>query len=230
MRKLKSFTLTALLCLAPLAAQASKTCIFIGDSILSAVPQGKARHLATHLITAESDVVVKNLASPGASLGSADFTGFNSGRTEQAIDLIRGAWNAYDCVTVQAGTNDFSRNIPWQSSVEGLRRVLSKVRADGKKAIVMPMVWRADADVPNAGGLTLGAYSYLMALVCAGEYPDICHFGKIQNTPLSTGEGALTDYDTTETTQGKQLHLNAVGQRKWADWWKLEAAAAGLLQ
>lgn len=224
---MKRIIAIALLAMASFTVSASQTWIVIGDSILSSVSQGTAKQLATHLVSAEKDIVFKSLASPGSSIGHTDHTGFNSVRTDYAIDLIRGAWNAYNGVLIQAGTNDFSRNVPTAQTIEGLRRILAKVRADGKKALVLPMTWRADQDVPNAVGATLVTYKYVMALVCVNEFGDVCWYGGWDKSPLTTNAGAATDYDVNETAQGKQLHLNASGHRKLADWIKLEAAAAG---
>ena len=203
-------------------ASASQTWVVVHDSIGSGVAQGTAKQLAYHLLSAETDTVIKNLSSPGSSLGHKDRTGYNSAMTTNAIDLIRGAWNAYDGVVIAAGTNDYTRWVQPADTVAGLRRILNKVRADGKKALVIPILWRANEDVPNGAGFTVTSYRYFIALTCINEYPDVCHHAELAGSTLMTNAGAATDYDATETAQGKQLHLNASGHRKLADWIKVE--------
>lgn len=203
-------------------AKASQTWIVVHDSIGSGVSQGTSSQLAYHLVAEERDIVFKNISSPGSSLGHTDRTGYNSARTNNAIDLIRGAWNFYDGVIIAAGTNDYTRWVQPDDTVAGLRRILNKVRADGKKALVIPILWRANEDVPNGAGFTVTSYRYVIALTCINEYPDVCYHAGLNNSPLMTSAGAATDYDATETAQGKQLHLNASGHRKLADYIKLE--------
>lgn len=208
-------------------ASATQTVVWFGDSNTSGVSQGTAKQLSLHLVSAEQDVVIKNLSSPGTSLGHTDRTGYNSTRTVNAIDLARGAWNAYDVAVITAGTNDYTRWVPLADTKGGLRRILDKVRADGKRALLIPILWRGEEVGPNGGtpngiGLTVMNYRWEIALTCIVEYPDVCHHANVNGSPLLTSAGANTDYDATETAQGKQLHLNASGHRKLADYIKLE--------
>lgn len=203
-------------------AKASQTWVVIHDSIGSSVAQGTASQLAYHLVSAERDIVFKSIASPSSALGATDRSGYNNTSTTGAIDLIRGAWNYYDGVIIAAGTNDYIRDIQPSSTVAALRRILGKVRADGKKALIMPILWRANENTPNGIGYTVTSYRYVIALTCVNEYPDVCYHAGLNNSPLMTSAGAATDYDATETAQGKQLHLNASGHRKLADYIKLE--------
>lgn len=220
----KKAVLGLVLAILSVQAMAGTTCAVIGDSIMSMVPQGTAAQHALHLVAAERDVVFKNVSSPGASLGSADKTGFNSSRTTSAMDLIGGTWGWYNCVIVQAGTNDYGRNLPWEDAVISLRRILDRVREDGKHAMVLDPIYRDGENTPNDLGNTLNTYRYMMSVVCQQEYGDICHFAPRASTVM----GAFNNnYDSTEVAQNKRLHPNAAGHRKLADWIKAEAAAAG---
>lgn len=222
MKRLIALLAVALVLSACAPAKASQTAIVIHDSIGSVVAQGSAKELAYHLVSAERDIVFKNLSSPGSSLGHTDRTGYNNANTINAIDIIRGAWNYYDFLIIAAGTNDYMRWVQPADTVASMRRILNKVRADGKKALVMPILWRANENTPNGIGYTVTSYRYVIALTCINEYPDVCYHAGLNNSPLMTNAGAATDYDATETAQGKQLHLNASGQRKLADYIKLE--------
>jgi lysophospholipase L1-like esterase len=126
---------------------------------------------------------------------------------------------------VQAGTNDFGRAVPWEDTVASLRRILSYANATGKKVLVLEPIWRANENTPNSLGHTLNTYRFMIASVCKDEYPKICHFAPRGKTIMGTKSGAAY-FDSTEISQGKQLHPNAMGHRKLADWIKSEAAAA----
>lgn len=201
------------------AANAAQPVIVIADSIGSNIAQGQASQHFLSLVQNERDVLFRVIGSPGSSLGNTDKTGFNSQRTVDAIDLVGGYWGWYTRVIIQAGTNDFGRNVPWEDTVTSLRRILDKVRADGKKASVLDPIYRDGENVPNALGNTLNTYRYFMAIVCQQEYGDICQF-----VPRSTGGmGTLNNnYDSNEVAQGKRLHPNVTGNRKMADWLKAE--------
>lgn len=203
---------------------AGQTWIVIGDSIMSDVPQGTSAQHSLHLVAAEKNVMFKSLASPGSSLGHTDKTGFNSDRATAAIDLISGSWGWYNGVLIQAGTNDFGRNVPWEDTVTSMRRILERVRIDGKKALVLDPIYRDGEDTPNALGNVLNTYRYFMWHVCTQEYADVCRFANRTNSVMGT---LNNNYDSAEVVQTKRLHPNAIGHRKLADWIKLEAAAAG---
>lgn len=207
------------------AASASQPVILIADSIGSNIAEGQASQHFTSLVQNERDVLFRVIGSPGSSLGSTDKTGFNSQRTIDAIDLIRGTYGWYSKLIVQAGTNDFGRNVPVANTVESLRRILDKVRADGKQAFVLDPIYRDGENIPNSvndsicpnGQNTLNCYRFYMSVVCSQEYSDICTF-----VPRSTsGMGSLSNnYDSAEVAQNKRLHPNVTGNRKMADWIK----------
>lgn len=232
---MKNAVLALLLSLFAAHANANMTCILFGDSIGSTVAQGTANQHFLHLLTAERNVFFRSVASPGATLGHSDYTGFNSQRAVEIINQVRGLYGWYGCVIIQAGTNDFGRDDPVSvtKTVESLRRILAKVRADGRKALVMEPIYRDGENTPNsvndalcgATGNTLNCYRYFMGVVCQQEYGDVCHFAKRSNTPM----GALNNnYSSVEVMNQERLHPNAVGHRKMADWIKAEAAAAGI--
>ena len=203
---------------------AGQTWIVIGDSIMSGVAKGTSKQHALNLIAAEKDIYFTNLSSPGSSLGHTDKTGFNSTRTTGAIDLLYGYWARYDGVIIQAGTNDYARAVPVADTMASMRRILDKVTADGKKAIVLDPIYRDGEDLANSTGSVLNAYRYFMWHVCENEYSSRCHFAHRGNTVM----GAFNNYyDSSEVAANNRVHPNAIGHRKLADWIKLEAAAAG---
>lgn len=206
-------------------ATTTKTWVVIGDSILSSVPQGTAAQLALHLVSAERNVIFKNISSPAAALGISDGSGFNSINTTNTLTEIAGYYAAVDGIVILAGTNDFSRNVPWGDTVASLRRILDWAKALNKKVLILDPIWRADESVPNAAGNVLNIYRYFIATV-AGEYPGVAFFGHRENTLLGTSAGAA-NYDATEVSTGKQLHPNVNGHRLLANWIKAEAATAG---
>lgn len=229
---MKKAIAVVLLALASMSANASQVWIVIGDSIMSDVPQGNMAQHSLHLLAAENDIVVRNISSPGSSLGSTDKTGFNSERINSAIDLMSGTWGWYNGVIVQAGTNDFGRGISVTETINSLRRILSRVQADGKKALVLDPIYRDGEGVPNAvndaicpsGQNTLNCYRFYMSYVCQQEFGSICRFAPRGNTVMGAWNN---NYESTEVAQNKRLHPNATGHRKIADWIKAEAAAAG---
>lgn len=216
---MKKVVIAVALTLISACATASQSVIVIVDSIGANIAQGQASQHFLTLVSNERDVLFRVIGSPGSSLGNTDKTGFNSQRTVDAIDLVGGYWGWYGRVIIQAGTNDFGRNVPWEDTVTSLRRILDKVRADGKKASVLDPIYRDGENVPNALGNTLNTYRYFMAIVCQQDYGDICQF-----VPRSTsGMGTQNNnYDSNEVAQGKRLHPNPAGNRKMADWLKAE--------
>lgn len=206
-------------------ATTTKTWVVIGDSILSSVPQGTAAQLALHLVSAERNVIFKNISSPAAALGITDNSGFNSANTTATLNQIAGYFAAVDGILVQAGTNDFSRNVLWEDTVASLRRILNWAKALNKKVLVLDPIWRADENVPNGANYSLNTYRFFMATVTA-EYPGIAFFAHRENTPMGTSVSAA-NYDATEVATNKQLHPNVAGHRQLADWIKAEAATAG---
>lgn len=206
-------------------ATTTKTWVAIGDSILSSVPQGNAAQLALHLVSAERNVIFKNISSPAAALGITDNTGFNSGNTTATLNNIAGYFAAVDGILIQAGTNDFSRNVPWPDTCASLRRILDWAKALNKKVLILDPIWRADENTPNGQGCALNTYRFFMATV-AGEYPGVAFFAHRENTPMGTNVGAA-NYDAAEVATNKQLHPNVNGHRLLANWIKAEAATAG---
>lgn len=213
---------------------AAQTWVLIGDSIMSLVspskvngPEGHANQQAAFLIQKERNVNLRNVSSPGNSLGNKDFSGFAGGSNAKAIlETIGGVFNYYNGVIVQVGTNDFSRSVPWADTVTGLRHILNQARAMNKKVLVMEPIWRRDQNVKNAAGNTLDTYRFFIYIVCTNEYPDICRYASRSSSALAD-ERAAKFYDANEVAKKKELHLNAAGQRAYANWVKLEAAKNG---
>lgn len=211
-----------------------KTWIVLGTSISSLVAQGTPNQQYLQLVESERNISIRNLSSPGASLGSTDKTGYNNATTLNIITQISGAWGYYSGVIVEGGgTNDFKRGISVNNTIQGLRGILAKVRADNRKAIVMDAIYRDGENTPNGladslclnTGNTLGCYRYYIRVVCVNEYPDVCHFASRDDTIM----GAFNNnYDSSEVANSTRTHPNAVGNRHLADWLKAKAAAAGL--
>jgi lysophospholipase L1-like esterase len=219
------FCLVGAVALFATGARASQTWIVIGDSILSSVPQGTASQMALNLVGNERDVIFKSIASPVASLASNDNSGFNSVNTINTLAQIGGVSSAYNGILIQAGTNDFGRSLSPGEGANALRRVMEHARALKKKILMLDPIWRADENKANSAGDVLNAYRLSMFNVCQ-EYKDICYFAHREHTVLGASAGAAY-YDETEIAAGKQLHPNAIGHRKLADWIEAEAAAAG---
>lgn len=206
-------------------ASATQTWIVIGDSIVSNVPQGQAKDMALNLVGAERDVIFKSIASPGAAMGMTDNTGFYNTSTLNTINQLYGFWGAYDGIIIQAGTNDFGRNVPWTDTANSTKAIIAKAKAHGKKVLVLDPIWRAGEDTPNTLGNTLNTYRFFMATECMNE-PTVCKFAHRENTVMGTSAGSAY-YDSAEVAAGTQLHPNVAGHCKLATWIKLEAAAAG---
>lgn len=221
------FILAFILLYSGASVAATKTCVLIGDSIMSAVSDGSSNQLALSLVQNERDVIIRNIASPGASLAATDYTGYNSTQILDTLNRIGGMFSAYNCVIIQAGTNDFGRSANWTDTVTSLRRILTHSRAMSKKVMVLDPIWRANEDVLNSAGGNLNTYRYMTYLVCSQEFSDICHFASRLNTPMGTSAGSA-NYSAAEVAAGTQLHPNVAGHRYLADWIKAEAAAAGL--
>lgn len=209
------------------AHAATKAVVVIGDSILAqGVPQGVAKQHALAIITQERDVTFKNIASPGAALGINDKTGFLPASTVSTLNQLAGYWGAVDGIIIQAGTNDFGRNVPWADSYNSTVQILNWANANGKKVLILDPIWRAGEDTPNALGNTLNTYRYFQLVAC-NNYPAICRFGHRENSVLGTSAGAA-NYDSAEVASGTQLHPNVNGHRILATWIEAEAAALGL--
>jgi hypothetical protein len=211
-------------------AQAAKTCIMFGDSIMSEVypstvggPNGKAMELASNRAQMEADVIIRNLSSPGHALAGPTHSFANG------VDLMRevgGMFGYYSCLIIQAGTNDFKRNVPWQDTVASLNAMLSEAQAKGKKVLVMDAIWRRDEATPNALGHTLAVYRWNIAIKC-NEYPGTCFFATRNGTYLNDSSASPL-YNANEVENGNELHLNAEGHRRFADWMMYEAAKNSL--
>lgn len=212
-------------------ANASQTWVVLGDSIMSRVNSstvngmdGTANQLSLHLVSAERNVVIKNLSSPGHSLSATDHTGFGNISTE--LSNIGGMFSYYDGIIIQAGTNDFERDAKWEDMVISVRKILDHARSMNKKVMMMEPIWRRDEAIPNAQANTLNTYRFFLNIVCNQEYADICHFASIGNTVLGSSAGSIY-YDANEQATSTEVHLNAEGHRKFADWIKLEATSKG---
>lgn len=206
---------------------ATKTCVLIGDSIMSGVADGTSGQHALTLIQAERDVMIRNLSSPGASLAATDATGFNYAGITESLDHIGGVFGAVNCIIIQAITNDYGRSASWNAVNSSLGRILEYAKAKGKKVLVLDPIWRADEGIVNSAGMTLYDYRVRLSIVCSVGYADVCRFASRSNTVLGSSAGSAY-YSAYEIAQGKQLHPNAAGHRLLATWIETEAAAAGL--
>ena len=210
---------------------AMQTWILMGDSIMSSVspskingPIGSAKQLTAFHLMNERDVSIRNISSPGVSLGHKDFTGWNnSQKVYDTLSTIGGGFSAYNGIIVQVGTNDFGRNVHWGDTVTGLRHILNHAKALNKKVMVMEPIWRRNQDVKNSLGFTLDTYRFFMYLVCMQEFPNNCHYASRSSSSLATAS-ASKYFDPAEVKAKSEVHLNAAGHRAYADWIKFEAA------
>lgn len=203
----------------------SKTWIVIGDSIMSFVADGASKQHSLSLIQKECDVMFKNLSSPGATLAATDGLGYNSPQVIDTINRIAGFFDCWDGVIIQAGTNDHAAGKPLSEMCDSARRILSHVRAKGKKALVLDPIWRAGENETNCTGNTLHAYRFSLAILALSEFPDCCVHVSRTGTPLDVKSN---NYAAAEVAAGTQLHPNAAGHRIMADWIKAAAATACL--
>lgn len=221
---MKAFVFAVLISMS-FMANAAKTCILFGDSIMSNVspssiggPTGKAMELAANRSQMEADVIIRNLSSPGNSLGGSTYS-FSNGA--QLIRQIAGFYNFYDCIIVQAMTNDFGRSVPWQESVASLNAIIQEAARTNKKVMVMDAVYRWNEETPNSLGHTLGVYRWNIAIAC-GMQSNTCIWASRTGTVFDSAAPEL--YSAQEVEDGKILHLNAEGHRRYADWMMYEAA------
>jgi lysophospholipase L1-like esterase len=213
---------------------AMQTWILMGDSILSAVSptQINGKHdnsnkLAAFHLMNESNVSIRNISSPGISLGHSNLTGWNNrNKVTDTLGTIGGAWSAYNGIIIQAGTNDFGRSVHWRDTVTSLRYILNHAKALNKKVMVMEPIWRRNEQVQNNLGFTLDTYRFFMYIVCVNEFPETCHYAFRNNSPLVDSR-ASKYFDGSEIKSQNELHLNAAGHRAYADWIKFEAARKG---
>lgn len=206
------------------------TCALVGDSIshgFGVAPQSRF----AHLLQVENDLIIKDLSSPGLTLGLAPPFGFNSDAIKGQLSTLKGFFNAIDCVIVQAGTNDFGGNAsagaPLESTMASLARITQWSRANGKKVLVLDPIWRADENAINTHGRPLADYRYGLLVVCAVQNSDVCTFINRSSSGIDSAASS-GDFLSGEVALGKQLHPNAAGHRKMANWIRSGAAAAGI--
>lgn len=217
---MKSIIIGALLsALVSLPVHAATTCVLIGDSIMSGVspsviggPNGRAVELAASVITTRRQVIIKNISSPGNALGPSDYSGF--GNVIPTLQMIGGTFSAFNCIIVQAGTNDFGRNININDTTNSLRRIANFAKNNNKKLIVVDPIWRRNEATKNTQGNPLSTYRFYMAIVCQ-EFPTTCTW--VPRGPTFDSASASKYYDANERAAGTELHLNAAGQAAWAD-------------
>lgn len=216
-------------------AFAMKTCILMGDSIMSSVapstiggPVGRSNQLAASLLMNQRNVSIRNISSPSIAIGINDYSGFGpKQKINDTLGTIGGAWSAYDCIIIQAGTNDFGRSVKWEDTVTNLRIVLTHAKAMKKKVLVMEPIWRRNQNVKNAVGNTLDTYRFFMYLVCMQEYANTCYYESRSSSALADAK-ASKYFDANEVKAKSELHLNAAGHRVWAEWVKLAASKYGI--
>lgn len=202
------------------SVNAAPTCVLIGDSIMSSVhrsaidgPYGDVKESASSIIQDEANVFIRNISSPGASLGSPDATGF--GNVKPTLDMIGGMFNYYNCIIIQAGTNDFGRSIRWEDMVSSLRKIMDVAKANNKKVLMTDLIYRSNENQVNSTSYNMHNYRYLRAVVC-NEYAGTCFFASRTGTVFDTYTPEL--YDANEIGKNYALHLNAAGHREYANW------------
>ncbi len=223
MKKILAFTF---LLSASFAANAAQTWFLFGDSIMSEVfpstvdgPFGKAMEMAANRIQMERDVNIRNFSSPGKKLGGDTFS-FKDGVT--LMKTTGGVFNYYQGVIVQVGTNDYHASVKWQDTVASLIAIIDEAARLKKKVLVMDPIWRRGEESNNALGWTLGSYRWQMAMTC-NKYPGTCFWATRTGTVFDNS-GASALYNANEVRDGKELHLNAEGHRRYADWVMKKAA------
>jgi len=207
-------------------ANATVTWILLGDSIMSDVPGGTASQLSINLVSNERDVIFKSIASPGIGLGQSGQYGYNTNSLDDTLTRIGGFYSAYHGIMIQAGTNDYSMNVPWQDTYSSLTRIMLHARNHGKKVMVLDPLWRNGEGNKNTLGYDLSTYRYIMKTVCTKDFADVCRFAPREHTFMGTS-AAWNYYKAEEVTNGTQLHPNATGHRYMADWIKAEGAEFG---
>ena len=75
-------------------------------------------------------------------------------------------------------------------------------------------------------GFTLNTYRYFMYHVCMKEYPDICRYADRMNSGLAD-QNSRQYFGANEQANGLELHLNAAGQKKYAEWIMQSASKFG---
>ncbi len=207
-----------------------QTWIIMGDSIMSAVspskvdgPSGLSSQMTANLLMNEKNISVRNISSPGNSIGHSDSTGFgNTVSVTQSLDRIAGFFSFYNGIIIQAGTNDFGRSVSLSTFNKSLEGILSYAQSRNKKVLLMEPIWRRNESVKNQQGLTLNDYSKSMRTLCT-KYSSYCHFAERTNSKLGTSNSYVY-FDANEIKAKGELHLNASGHRAYTDWIKLEAA------
>ena len=227
---MKRFVLLAILLFS--SATNAATCALIGDSISAGYGLTAPQERFAYLLQSENELVIKDLSSPGASLGAAPPFGFNSTAIRGQLSNLKGFFNAIDCIIVQAGTNDYggsaSPGVPLKNTMASLKRIMQWARTNGKKVLVLEPIWRAGETANNGQGRPLDHYRYGMYVVCVTQNSDVCTFAHKEGSVMGTS-AAATYYLHGEVGAGKQLHPDAAGHRALADWIASRLAAAGYL-
>lgn len=193
-----------------------QTAIWIGDSLDSFVYEGHADDLAVDLITHEHNVVIRNLSSPGTTLGLTNGFGFNTDWTTQAFGQICGGFKYCQGIVITAGVNDYGvEGVTWAMVEASLVRMLDWAQAQDVKVLMADLIWSTAAETnasPNMG-LSWAEYRAHRAAVCA-RY-SVCRFAP-RPPEFDTEHPDL--YAATEREAGALVHLNPAGQRVRADW------------
>jgi lysophospholipase L1-like esterase len=220
---------TALLLASPAWASRQTTCILLGDSIDSYAVDGRASDIAAHLIEAERNVVIRNLSSPGASLGGGDPYGFNSPNVVETLDRLCGFFRYCDCVIIAAGSNDFgTASVSWAGVEQSVTRILDWAQERRRKVLMLDLIWRANYEngAQNHMGLTWAQFRAARGALCA-ERARVCTF-----TPRPQAFNVATPslFGADEQQSGGLTHLNAAGHRIRATWIEEAADSAALFE
>lgn len=209
-----------------------QTWVLMGDSIMSAVspsvvdgPSGTSKQLAANLLMNNKNVSIRNISSPGNSIGHSDFTGFgNTLSVTQSLDRIGGFFGFYNGIIIQAGTNDFGRSVDLPTFKKSLEGILKHAKTRNKKVLLMEPIYRADQNVKNKVGLVLKDYSNAMKNLCT-TYNTHCYFSDMSEEFFNQ-YSFKSHYDANEVKVGKALHLNASGHERYYRWIEFEASRA----
>jgi lysophospholipase L1-like esterase len=227
MRRFGMILAAALLFASPAWASRQTTCILLGDSIDSYAVDGRSSDLAAHLIEAERNVVIRNLSSPGASLGGTGPYGFNSPNVVETLDRLCGFFRYCDCVIIAAGSNDFgTSSVTWANVEQSVTRILDWAQERRRKVLMLDLIWRAtyENETPNHMGMRWAQFRTARGALCTAR-ARICTFAP---RPQAFNVATPSLFAAEEQQSGGLTHLNAAGHRVRATWIEEAADGAGV--
>lgn len=215
--------LLAILMLFAMQAHATQTWIVVGDSIMSFTADGTAAQHSLNLVMTERDIMFKNIASGGASLGGANQYSYDHPELNDWLTVLSGWFTNFDGIIIQAGTNDWSGNVPWQNVWQSTERIILFAQGKGKKVMILDPIWREGEGNLNTLGYSLSTYRYIQHQVC-DNHPNTCKFADRAGSGLDVRSD---NYAAVEVANGTRLHPNVAGHRLMANWIEAKAAEFG---